>query len=432
MRISRKLGQPDGRVNTRMRSKESPFATKGGSKIAPSGIKIDPVTDTTDPVEFPGSMSRYLTAHFSDSENRFPILHAVVGTILGETSDKQFLAKVHPLLSTKTERLVANGFRAVIRSSGYCALSLRPFLFAFLEPASPMSEASVRLLARRYGVTDADWENCYAAQEWLRAEYHTNVRARLRVRQNRIVFYPYRIQQGLASIWEEMHKHVDKFVGYRMRFITKYHNIEKADLVGDIMFKVQVTYYWECASSTKSRLHILNYLRRTATNYGLSRIAWYTTSKRARIFEDVDTGDFRMIEVSESQFDATLPDASPMVFADLIDSHMHHPPIEQEMVEERVFVQQLVAIFSERKPELARLVQLVMGQADLKFTGWLWQKKGMDPTINNEDLLHLVSAKRYVRLVSEFLGTSIDRVRTRLNRIAHYIGLVPGPAYTTA
>lgn len=200
---------------------------------------------------------------------------------------------------------------------------------------------------------------------------------------------------------------IRKFIMRKKKFIMRSFNLDLEDLVNDLLLLGirGLIMQYPCFDS---KLHMLNYLKKTIHNCGINIIKFFTRNKRNL------TGNVKV------SYDALIDgvflynkEKGTQTVSDLIGSMSTSSTIGnlENSLDLEISVSQLIQNTKSEKRK--KMIQLMMGTLDKDFSKWLYKKRICSDDIDNVEFqircLEKNKLIKYKRYVFQYLGFSEEK-----------------------
>lgn len=222
-------------------------------------------------------------------------------------------------------------------------------------------------------------------------------------------------QEAFHEMYPELMKHVRAKTYKKLRFLVTSENTEFSDFNGDLLYKAVKAYYMMIPTK-KPRAHVLNYLRSTCTNHALNIISAQTSDKRRRLTNVGADGfggnTFSLTCVSENQLITSENGESLSYESTLNDVNANDSrSLLAELNYERVVNRHGTS------PRRRRIISIVSGQDDLRFTRYLEARDYIRPGEDCTDFVARNKHENVMALLSDHLGVQQRALTSFLRRV---------------
>ena len=202
-----------------------------------------------------------------------------------------------------------------------------------------------------------------------------------------------KFREQVSDVAKVVESYAARFVGKKMKFITRANGYDIHDLSAELVCHgVQaVMNMYPCIHSP---LHAQNIIKQAIHNSGINIIMHYTTQSRGTLVKNAD-GTFSSLKVSYDGLlkERKIYEANPtntdgggyatIGFGDEGDG-------DRDVVGDSIAAHQILDAYSGRR---RRLLVLMCGELDVKFTRYLRRERVIRSDKDNEDLYHNLSSK---------------------------------------
>ena len=192
-------------------------------------------------------------------------------------------------------------------------------------------------------------------------------------------------------VYKDVLKYVKKVVYFKCTFLG---NLE--DSQSEVMFKVVQTFYRQYPSNLEDG-HFVGYLKRTAKNHALNIIEKATRKKRGF-----------GIAMSENQASSDSNEEYSL------QNRTEYSIDTTEKVINEIFVTNILTQYK-RDTKKYRMLLILMGVYDERFSQWLLENKKCRPHEDNSSLQERISPDDFRKILAQFLGMSDKKVDTFLS-----------------
>lgn len=225
-------------------------------------------------------------------------------------------------------------------------------------------------------------------------------------------------KSNMDLVAQQVRVYANKYVGKKMRFITSAHHYDIHDLSAELVCHgvqgVMATY--PCIESV---LHAQNILKRTMHNKGCNVISHYTTQSRGAVYKNKD-GTFSSRKLSyETLLNERGVDSDSFLTAGS-DGVAVFGTVGDKLENSNDNLIDAQRLLASAKGKRRRLLLLLSGKVDRKFTRWLQENKKLKADEDNEDFYDKVLTSKaekwkaiglqgYIQLAMQFLGMSVKK-----------------------
>lgn len=236
-----------------------------------------------------------------------------------------------------------------------------------------------------------------------------------------------RFRTILHDLNNEIQQYAQRMVGKKMLFITRANGYDNVDLASTLAMEglEAAMKMYPCMESTK---HMENVMKRAVHNTGINTIYHYTTQSRSTMFRKED-GTFESLKVSYDSLvkerriyesGAAGTDAGGMATM----SFEENGDSERDVVGDSIAASQLLTAYKGKK---RRLLVLMCGELDVKFTRYLRVNKVVRPDKDNEDLFHAALRKddgldNYINHALDYLKMDAAKGQRFIKRLRSKLG----------
>jgi hypothetical protein len=362
-------------------------------------------------------LSKYLQVKV-DSDEFELVFAAYISHITKGISAFQFQKKISPYVPNTTS---AKAFRLKLARNKYNFFTLKLFIFQLPKIRKNDLEA-VKALAESLGVKDKDSSRIYTL--WL---ISPNLRRRVKTIVKEFSKQTDYSIEGLEShffenIFPIVYKKIKSVTYYKLRFIAKSSNLDLTDLENELTFKALQTYYTE-VPTTKSIEHIINYIKRAVHNHAMNMINSAVSKKRGRLicvgFDKNNERVFSQLVMSENQFKATsviTPNSNLLNFFEYLEET--EDPTND--LDNEICVTTILNKYKLDEKKY-RLLSILMGNIDLKFTKWLIARNYCTNLEDNRDVQDRINMNEFRKIVGIYFKLGIDEVNVFLMKLGKSI-----------
>jgi DNA-directed RNA polymerase specialized sigma24 family protein len=342
-----------------------------------------------------------------DSEDFFIAFDYSLSYLTGGVTAFQFQEILKPVVKRAKLKQGAQRFRLSLIGKSYNVLNLKLYLLRFAAARS-VNKDFAKDLAEELNVYVVDARRILSLWKDKR---QSPIRKRLRnlvdqIPDRSILSVP-RIQSLFDSIYKDVFPFVKSFVGKKMYFIHKYHNVDVTDTYNDVMVKLLITFY-KAMPTLKNVEHLKSSLRKTARNHVLNMIDAETCQKRGRFIDSHTLGI-----LSENHLTANNDEFSYDEIAAFDDS--------TDARDLALSVRQVLGSCVEKKK--VRFLLILMGNPDAEFTEWLQERKLCKKKEDNVDLQLRTTPEDFNRLLGTFLKVPERKVILFLTRVGKKLAI---------
>lgn len=378
------------------------------------------------------SLTRKISRDFEvpvDSPQFQTIFCSTLMYLTGCCSAFQYQDLMRPVCVEHKSKFSAKEFRLGLVKSEYLSFRLKMFCLRLIKTAS-RTKATLEALRADYGIKKSDCKNILAALD-------SSPRFRIRLRLNARPFDPTThlnlkvVHRALTEILPSIEPKFKSTVFKRLRFVCDSQNIEFTDFQSDLRLKVIQAFY-KIMPTTMSYNHVVNYLKRVANNHAINLIYANTSKRAGRQVNLAKRGDahdsFSLIVVSENQLKGTDSEST-------LNYESLHAVDPTDNMELRISISQLLHSYREGSSK-HRLLSILMGFYDEKFTDWLRSNNHLGCCENNVELQSKIRVERFNLLVRRHLKISDESSAKFNEKVKKSLGfsdvLKPSPVSETA
>jgi hypothetical protein len=200
----------------------------------------------------------------------------------------------------------------------------------------------------------------------------------------------------------------------KLRFISKFDNLQLDDLTAELLHKSVISYYKLMPDSSKSTAHIVNYVKRSIHNHAVNTIKFYTSQRRGRLKGNKETG-YTLIASSQNQ--------NQLLGVDADDDVLETAGIDTS---EQFFLTSSVESVLKQYPANStryRILYILMGGLDYEFTQFLHYKKYCRKRETNIQLQERTTNQAFNFIVAQYFQISYRW----LCRFLDYVGVNIAP-----
>ena len=343
-------------------------------------------------------------------ETREDYIYAFAETILyiaGASTAFEYQKFVKPFC----EKQSAKVFRLKLLNGRYTNLDLKLFTLKLASLPLASRGKEIEQLRVEYGVAKSDARLIsilLAENSWFKTSIGKVVKS---VGKKNPFFDLANINKLFEGIYPHVTAYIKALTYKKMRFLVKHDNQDFEGLHSDLMSKVLQSFY-SMLPTTKSALHIVNYLKRAAHNHAINMIKSHTSQKRGRLVNvGVDKNDqaqFTLLCVSQNQAALTTEGEESDALNVADDSN--------RKFETRFSISQLLESVS-TKSKKYRFLSLLLGVEDAEFTAWLHTEHLCRASEDNVAVQDRTTAADFNRYVADFLNVSYRKVESFLDSL---------------
>lgn len=212
------------------------------------------------------------------------------------------------------------------------------------------------------------------------------------------------VNKGFNSMYQPLLKYVKFLTRRKLSFILTSNNICYDDMCCELMQKALRAHY-VISPSTKTELHVLNYLKRVVHNHAMNIIKKYTFVKRSRL---INNGvGFTLMVASENQH-SNLSDGSSYSIDSETGDNCEYTQFENR--------QTFHVINLKLNAFKQRFLNISLGNYDFGFTQYLVEAGKCAPGVDNTDFYHK-NTTTYQKYVCKFLNVDPEGGKRLLQKI---------------
>jgi hypothetical protein len=362
-------------------------------------------------------LSKYLQKDESSDEFE-NVFAAYISHITKGISAFQFQKRIAKHLPENTSAKI---FRLRLAKNKYNFFTLKLFIFQLPKIRNNDLE-SVKALAESLGVKTKDSERVYKL--WLCSP---NLRRRVKAIVKEFSKQTDYSIEGLETqffdyIFPIVYKKIKSVTYYKLRFIAKSSNLDLTDLESELTFKALQTYYTE-VPTTKNIDHVINYIKRAVHNHAMNMINSAVSKKRGRLicvgFDKNNERVFSQLVMSENQFRANSVINTNSSLLNFFE-YLEETEDPTNNLENEICVTTILNKYKQDEDKY-RLLSILMGKLDVKFTEWLLEEQYCVGSEDNRDLQDKIHINEYRRILGQYFRLGIKEVNIFLLKLGKSI-----------
>ena len=317
--------------------------------------------------------------------------------------------------SSKTVRL------RIMRSK-YACFELKLFV---LNLATTTDRASAIEVAKRCKVFRQDFNHIYAKWCTDRSFRESVYEMVSELNPDTVGTVEY-LDRVYINIHPAILSYIKRITYKKLTFIVNSYNMDYTEFHQELLLKAVETFYKEMPSS-KSLLHVQNYIKRAVHNHCMNIIMEYTTVKRARLVcTGLDVNNerkFLRITSSESQMSVgslISKSGSDYDTEYSIENDVSNSDSPMEKLETEISVDTVLTLY-EKSSDKHLILTILMGSHDVGFTSWLVRNKLLHRGEDNTDYQVRVSANAFNQSLAQYMKLSLNNINRFLSKVGTII-----------